>query len=107
MPDSVDAKGKNFTAFRSAREEVEMRADMQSEEQGWDNEGGYFSSSEGSVRHVPGADLPYIVALTHQGRAPTNYSFATMREAEAFIKRNSPMPGRTLSQLYDRPAGDS
>jgi hypothetical protein len=29
-----------------------------------------------------------------------------MREAEAFIKRNTPVPGRTLSKLYDRPAGD-
>jgi len=29
-----------------------------------------------------------------------------MREAEAFIKRNTPVPGRALSALYDRPAGD-
>jgi len=29
-----------------------------------------------------------------------------MREAEAFIKRNTPVPGRALSPLYDRPAGD-
>jgi hypothetical protein len=29
-----------------------------------------------------------------------------MREAEAFIKRNTPVPGRPLSALYDRPASD-
>jgi hypothetical protein len=27
-----------------------------------------------------------------------------MREAEAFIRRNTPVPARALSTLYDRPA---
>jgi hypothetical protein len=30
-----------------------------------------------------------------------------MREAEAFIKRNTPVPERKLSELYDRPASES
>ena len=89
-------------AFRSEREEVEMS----DEEQGWDNEGGHFSSSEGKIRHVQGAALPYVVVLAHHGRQPTEHSFATMRDAEAFIKSNTPVPGRSLSALYDRPAGD-
>jgi hypothetical protein len=29
-----------------------------------------------------------------------------MREAEAFIKRNTPPSRRALSALYDRPASD-
>jgi hypothetical protein len=29
-----------------------------------------------------------------------------MREAEAFIKRNTPIPDRALSALYDRPISD-
>ena len=102
MQEAVNPPGKNFRAFRSAREEVEMKDD----EQAWDNEGGHFSSSEGKIRHMPGADLPYVVALAHHGREATEHSFATMRVAEAFIRRNTPVPGRTLSQLYDRPAGD-
>jgi hypothetical protein len=28
-------------------------------------------------------------------------------DGEAFIKRNTPVPGRTLSALYDRPSSDS
>jgi hypothetical protein len=30
-----------------------------------------------------------------------------MREAEAFIRRNTPVPGGALSKLYDRDAGDA
>jgi hypothetical protein len=29
-----------------------------------------------------------------------------MREAEAFIKRNTPVPGAALSTIYDRPASE-
>jgi len=56
--------------------------------------------------HVSDADLPFVVILSHHGSEATEHSFATMREAEAFIKRNTPVPGRTLSRLYDRPASD-
>lgn len=80
---------------------------MKPEEQAWENEGGHMSSTAGRVSRVAGADLPYVVLLTHQESEPTEHSFATMREAEAFIKRNTPvLPGRTLSALYDRPASD-
>jgi hypothetical protein len=66
-----------------------------------------MSSTAGRVTHVSGADLPYVVVLTHHESEPTKHSFATMREAEAFIKRNTPVPGRVLSALYDRPACDA
>jgi hypothetical protein len=36
----------------------------------------------------------------------TEHRFATMRDAEAFIERNIPVPGPALSSLYDRPATD-
>ena len=76
------------------------------EEQAGDNEGGHMSSTAGRVMRVPGADLPYVAVLAHQGADATQHCFATMREAEAFIKRNTPVPGRSLSALYDRPASD-
>jgi hypothetical protein len=103
MQDYRDPKRKSFTAFRSASEEAETKR----EEQTWDNEGGHMSSISGRIMHVPDAELPYVVVLTHQGSEATEHSFATMREAEAFIKRNTPVPGRTLSPLYDRPPSDS
>ena len=70
-------------------------------------EGGHMSSTAGQVRCVSGADLPYVVVLAHHESNATEHAFATMREAEAFIKRNTPVPGRTLSALYDRPASES
>jgi hypothetical protein len=103
MQDSSDPKRKTWSAFRSAAEE----ADMKREEQTRDDEGGHMSSTSGRVTHNPGAELPYVVVLMHQGSEDTEHSFATMREAEAFIKRNTPVPGASLSSLYDRPASDS
>jgi len=108
MQDFRKSKGKSFTAFRSAAEEADAKRDaMKREEQTWDNEGGHTSSTAGRVVHISGAELPYVVMLTHQGSEGTEHGFATMREAEAFIKRNTPVPGRALSALYDRPKSDS
>jgi hypothetical protein len=92
----------NFTAFRSAAEEAAMKR----EGEAWENEGGHMSSRSGCVRHVSGAELPFVAVLTHHGTEASEHAFATMREAEAFIKRNTPVPGRTLSELYDRPASE-
>lgn len=66
-----------------------------------------MSSTSGRVRHDPDAELPFVVTLTRPEGEPTEHGFATMREAEAFIKRNTPVPGRALSALYDRKAGET
>ena len=92
-------RGESFTAFRSAAEEAEIMSD----EQSCDNEGGHMSSIAGRVTRSSGA-MPYIVTLTHHLSDATTHSFATMRQAEAFIKRNTPVPGAALSTTYDRPA---
>jgi hypothetical protein len=52
---------------------------------------------------TPGAELPYKVVLSHHDRGETSSAFATMREAEAFIARNTPVPS-ARSTLYDRNA---
>lgn len=70
-------------------------------------EGGHMSSRHGHVIHRAGAALPFIAILSHHESEATEHGFATMREAEDFIKRNTPVPERTLSALYDRPASDS
>jgi hypothetical protein len=70
-------------------------------------EGGHMSSTAGRVIRRPAAVLPYVAVLAHHDGEATEHGFATMREAEAFIKRNTPPTGRTLSELYDRPAGET
>jgi hypothetical protein len=100
MPSSGSSKDSSFTVFRTAAEEAKMKRD----EQAWDNEGGHMSSTAGRVTRVPGTKLPYVVTLTHHLCEATTHSFASMREAEAFIKRNTPVPGAVLSTTYDRPA---
>jgi hypothetical protein len=79
---------------------------MDHEEQDWENEGGHMSSTSGRVVQVRGAQLPYVVILTHHGSEASEHGFVTMREAEAFIKRNTPVHGPALSALYDRSASD-
>lgn len=109
MRNPNDVKGKSFTAFRSAAEEADTKRETDAtkrEEQAWDNEGGHMSSTTGRITRIPAADLPYIVTLAHHRSEPTEHAFATMREAEAFVERNTPVPGRALSSLYDRPASD-
>jgi len=93
--------GEHFTPFYSIAELAMARVEQES----WDNEGGHMSSTGGQTVRTPDADLPYKVVLTHHGRADSSRHFATMREAEAFIRRNTPPPAPRCT-LYDRPAED-
>ena len=79
---------------------------MRDEQETWDNEGGHMSAPTGRVIHSPFAELPYTAILQRPFGEATEHYFATMREAEAFIRRNTPVPGTKLSKLYDRPASD-
>jgi len=65
-----------------------------------------MSATDGRVIHRPAAALPYVAVLSRYEGEATEHGFATMREAEAFIKRNTPVPGAVLSTTYDRPAPD-
>ena len=109
MENSAEDNGGSFTAFRSAAEEAAIKRDhdmMKGEEQVWDNEGGHMSSTAGRIKRVSDAKLPYLVTLAHPGVEPSEHAFSTMREAEAYIKRNTPVPGAILSTTYDRPASE-
>jgi hypothetical protein len=77
---------------------------MKVEQDNWDNEGGHVSSATGRVARTLDAELPYTVLLTHDGGDVTERAFATMREAEAFIRRNTPRPPVPRRTLYDRAA---
>lgn len=80
---------------------------MKREPQASESEGGHMSSTSGRVRHDRAAELPFVALLKNVEGITTEHSFATMREAEAFIKRNTPVPGGALSALYDRPPSKS
>jgi hypothetical protein len=67
----------------------------------------YSGHTSGRVVRTGSSALPYKVMMTpaaHPGKEP---GFATMREAEAFIRRSTPPSRPALSTLYDRAAGES
>ena len=79
---------------------------MKAEHESWENEGGHLSSTFGRVVSTPRCDLAYQAVLTRGTGVRTERAFATSREAEAFIRRNTPRPPARCT-LYDRPAGES
>jgi len=79
---------------------------MRLEHEMWVNEGGHRSATAGRIMRSPSTELPYTVILQRHQNEATEHHFATMREAEAFIRRSTPVPGASLSALYDRPASE-
>ncbi len=98
----ADPEGKrSFSAFRSAAEEAETK--RQAQEGG--NEGGHMSSTAGRIVGTPHAALPYKAIMSFESGETSERSFATMQEAEAFIRRNTPRPP-ARSTTYDHGPGD-
>lgn len=92
-----DVKGRSFSIFRSAGEEAEMR---KCEEPLREDEGGHMSCTSGRIVSSPGAQQPYKAVMTREGGDTFEVSFATMGQAEAFIRRNTPNPP-ARSTTYD------
>ena len=67
----------------------------------YSDEGGHMSSSHGRIVRTSDPDRPYKAILTHDVCAETECAFATMREAEAYIRRNTPRP-KPRSTFWDR-----
>jgi hypothetical protein len=67
------------------------------------DEDGHLGSSFGRVVRTSDAKRPYTAILTHDQCAETQCSFATMREAEDFIRHNTPRP-KPRSTFWDRDA---
>ena len=70
------------------------------------HEGGHMSSRFGRIVRTEDPYLPYRAILTHDECAETECAFATMREAEAFITRNTPRP-KPRSTFWDRDAPET
>ena len=101
MTRSGEPKPGAFSVFRSAAEEAKLK-----KERDRDNEGGHMSSTAGRVVCTSGAELPYKVILSHEGGVTSEHAFSTMQEAEAFIRRNTPLPP-ARSTLRDHDAGST
>ena len=100
MAEHKQFKRRGFSAFRSAREEAETKVEKQNP----DNEGGHMSSTAGRIVGTPDDDMPYKVILSLENGETTEHSFARMRDAEAFIRRNTPRP-LARSTTYDHNPG--
>jgi cold shock CspA family protein len=101
-PACLGSMRKSFSVFRSAAEEVETKARQESSE----NERRNMSATAGRVVRTPMNELPFKVILERPGAESTEHAFATMRECEAFVRRNTPVPPR-ISTLLDRDAGET
>ena len=67
----------------------------------------YKGHISGRVIRTADSKLPYKVVMIPAVSPGTEPSFATMREAEGFIRRSTPIPTRVLSDLYDQPPSES
>ena len=95
-------KRHGFTIFRSAAEEAKMKV----AEDNWDNEGGHMSCTCGRIVKISGVDKPFKVIMSREVGEASIHWFATMREAEAFVRRNTPRPPER-STVYDRGSGNT
>lgn len=92
MTDRNKPKIRGFSAFRSAAEEAETKKD---------HESGHMSFRSGRIVRVSGTDKPFKAIMSEEGGGTLEREFVTMREAEAFVRKNTPR-GDERSTLYDR-----
>ena len=62
-----------------------------------------MSATHGRIVCTPAGEARYKVILSHHGSADTERPFASMRDGEAYIRRNTPRPA-ARSTLWDRGA---
>lgn len=71
------------------------------QEEIWDNDGGHVKATGWRVILNPDDDLPFTAILTPGVGGPVEQRFATMREAEDFIKQGTCLQAPALSSEYD------
>ena len=69
-----------------------------------DGEGGHMSCTSGRIVFSAGTGMPFTAVMTREYGDTFELSFATMGEAEAFIRRNTPSPA-ARSKTYDHDPG--
>ena len=87
---------KNFTVFRSAAEEADMKNAETNED-----DAGHMNCTSGRIITVRGDGKPFKAIMSRENGETSEHSFGTMREAEAFVRCNTPRPP-VRSRTYDR-----
>jgi hypothetical protein len=99
MPDEPQPNAEPLTSSRAASSADASSCPSESME----NEGGHMSSRFGRIVRNPAGPKPYKVILSHDQDPESERAFATMRDAEAFVRRNTPRP-KARSTFWDRDA---
>jgi hypothetical protein len=99
MPHETPSCPKQSASSHRAGEPTSIKGTLQVGE----IEGGHMSSRFGRIVRDPAAERPYKVILSHDEGPESECAFSTMREAEAFIHRNTPRP-RARDTFWDRDA---
>jgi hypothetical protein len=68
--------------------------------------GGHMSCTFGRITTVRSSDKAFRVIMSREVGEPSEHWFGTMREAEAFVRRNTPRPAER-SETYDRESGST
>ena len=97
--------------IRAARDELgapaPLRASLNERAFGleyWNDDAGQVACITARVVLMPAGSRTYKVVVSRDGEECSGHRFDTMREAEAFIRRNMPAPA-PRSTLYDRAPG--
>jgi hypothetical protein len=99
MPGEVPTNSDQFTSSGV----VDADASSKRAAGAWENEGGHMSSRFGRIVRDTTVHPAYKVVLSHDDGDESERAFATMREAEAFVRRNTPRP-QVRNSLRDRDA---
>lgn len=102
MPDETPYEPKHPTRPHRVAEPASIERALQVPE----FEGGHMSSRFGRIVRDPSAKRAYKVILSHDEGPESERAFTTMREAEAFVRRNTPRP-RARNTFWDREAPES
>ena len=96
-----NARPRSFSIFRSAGEMADMR---KGDTRRRADAGGHMSCTSGRIVSSPGTGLPFTAIMTREDGSSFEVAFATMGDAEAFIRRNTPSPSKR-STTYDHDVG--
>jgi hypothetical protein len=88
MSQPAKPRAPHFTIFRSAADEA---ADVPARDASA-REDAHLHATSGYIVQTHEASMPYKVVFNHVGKDDTEQPCATMREGEAIIRRNTPMP---------------
>jgi hypothetical protein len=92
-----DAKGRGYSIFRAAAEEAAIKTGDTLRRA---DEGGHMSCTSGRIVSRLSAGMLFTAVITREDGTTFEVDFATMSDAEAFVRRNTPAAS-ARSTTYD------